>query len=279
MKLQFFFPRWGSDALSWDLFCSRVKLAGFDGVEAGVPDDPAELALMQEALYSHGLQWIAQYWHSFESDVSLHVERYEQYLYRAAELKPVKLIAQTGKDYFSAEQNSLLFDVAARVTADTGVQILHETHRNKALYSAPASKIILTSHPDLQIAADFSHWCTVSESFLEDQDETVELAIQRAGHIHARVGHPEGPQVTDPRLPVWRDAVWAHLRWWRRIYQAHIQRGAAELTINPEFGPAPYMPQHPVTGEPLADQWAIIVWMKDWLQGALISQDENIVIR
>lgn len=35
-----------------------------------------------------------------------------------------------------------------------------------------------------------AHWVAVAESFLEDQSEAVKLAIERADHIHARVGYP-----------------------------------------------------------------------------------------
>jgi hypothetical protein len=49
MKLLFFCPRWGSESLSWDTFCHKVKEAGFDGAEAGVPFDKKELGEMEAA--------------------------------------------------------------------------------------------------------------------------------------------------------------------------------------------------------------------------------------
>ncbi len=57
--------------------------------------------------------------------------------------------------------------------------------------------------PELRITFDVSHWCNVHESLLEDQPETVDMTLQRVDHIHARIGHPEGPQVNDPRAPEW----------------------------------------------------------------------------
>lgn len=33
------------------------------------------------------------------------------------------------------------------------------------------------------------------------------------------------------------------------------------LTINPEFGPVPYQPTDPHSGEPLADIWEVCLWM------------------
>ncbi|GAB1483119.1 hypothetical protein MASR2M78_19350 [Treponema sp.] len=51
-----------------------------------------------------------------------------------------------------------------------------------------------------------SRWCTVAESYLEDQKEAVDAALSRTDHIHARVGFPEGPQVGDPAAPEWEES-------------------------------------------------------------------------
>jgi hypothetical protein len=42
----------------------------------------------------------------------------------------------------------------------------------------------------------------------------IELAIERAEHVHARVGYPEGPQVPNPRVAEWEQALQKHLYWW-----------------------------------------------------------------
>ncbi|MBS4066943.1 MAG: sugar phosphate isomerase/epimerase [Chitinophagaceae bacterium] len=270
MKLQFFCPRWGSESLSWDAFCSKVKQAGFDGVEAGVPFDEREMQAMQAALHQHQLLFIGQYWQSFEKDFFAHKEAYLFHLHHLAKLNPVKIDAQTGKDYFSFEQNKELFDVAAALTKETGIAVAHETHRNKALFAAHVTNHYLEQIPSLSITADFSHWCTVAESFLEDQQEAVALAIQHTIHIHARLGHTQGAQVIDPALPEWNDALQTHLQWWKQIATHHLQNNKEVLTITPEFGPAPYMMHHPLTKEPLADQWAINVWMMRYLKKELL---------
>ncbi|MEI9806378.1 MAG: hypothetical protein WDO16_00105 [Bacteroidota bacterium] len=38
----FFCPRWGSETINWDDFCKKAKETGYNGIEAGVPSDPAE---------------------------------------------------------------------------------------------------------------------------------------------------------------------------------------------------------------------------------------------
>ena len=119
--------------------------------------------------------------------------------------------------------------------------------------------------PALRITLDISHWCNVSESLLADQQETVNLAIQRTDHLHARIGHAEGPQVSDPRAPEWDDAVKAHFAWWDAVVSIKKQKGEV-LTVLTEFGPPDYMPTIPYTREPLADQWAINVHMMHLLR-------------
>lgn len=270
MQLLFFCPRWGSETLSWDEFCSKVKAAGYDGVEAGVPFYGIEKSLMSAALQKHELLLIGQYWQSFEKDVSENQLSFLKHLVNMMTLKPLKIDAQTGKDYFSVKENMQLFQTADEYTQQTGIPVVHETHRNKALYAAHTTKQYLRQWPSLRITADFSHWCTVAESYLQDQDDNVQLAIAHADHIHARVGHTEGPQVTDPSLPEWSEALAHHLRWWKQIVQMKKQQGAATLTITPEFGPAPYMMHHPETKQPIANQWEINVWMMNYLKQHLL---------
>lgn len=50
MEIMFFCPRWGSENLSWDKYCHKVKEAGYNGVEAGVSFDKSQLQLNQPAL-------------------------------------------------------------------------------------------------------------------------------------------------------------------------------------------------------------------------------------
>jgi hypothetical protein len=103
----------------------------------------------------------------------------------------------------------------------------------------------------------------------EDQQGRVQRAIEHSLHIHARVGHPEGPQVTDPRAPEWRQAVEAHLEWWQKILQQRALAGAKTLTICPEFGPPGYMVVQPYTRQPIADLREVNLYMKDLLKERL----------
>lgn len=267
MKILFFCPLWGSADLAVDTFMEKAKRCGYDGVEVSLPleDQPRREKILQ-AIKNQELAFIAQHYETTHSDPELHLAEYCRRLENLAAAAPLLVNAQTGKDWFAFEQNRRLIAAAHAISEKWGVKILHETHRGKFSFSAGGTARFLEADPALRIAADFSHWCVVSESLLEDQADAVALAVSRADHIHARVGHPEGPQISDPRAPEWARALDAHLGWWDRIIECHRQKGTAVLTITPEFGPAPYMPALPYTAMPVASQWDINVYMMDLLR-------------
>lgn len=221
---------------------------------------------MLSALEKFDLRLIGQYYQSFEKDFEDHITNYESCLRNLAGADPMKIDAQTGKDYFSFEENQALFDLAGEISRAYDIPIAHETHRNKALFAAHTTKEILLRVPDLPITADFSHWCAVAESLLEDQQDAVELACKHAIHIHARVGYEEGPQVNDPRAVEWERQLNAHLQWWDDIIAHQRSKGTKVFTITPEFGPAPYMQALPYSREPVANQWDINVYIMQILK-------------
>jgi hypothetical protein len=73
-----------------------------------------------------------------------------------------------------------LIQTAADVQKQTGVRILHETHRGRFSYSAPAIQYYLLKIPDMRLTADYSHWVNVAESYLDDQSENVHRAMPSA---------------------------------------------------------------------------------------------------
>ena len=264
MTIKFYAPEWGN-TLPFDLFCQNVKAAGYDGIEMALPLEAIQHVPIVDTLQQYDLELIGQYWQSFESDPDEHAMNYEKYLRNLISARPVFINCQTGKDFFTFDQNKQLFELADRISAETGVRIIHETHRGKALFAAHIAHDYFIRLPDVRVCLDISHWCNVHESLLENQAEAVNLAISRTNHIHSRVGHPEGPQVNDPRAPEWEETLNAHLAWWDRVVQTH-QAAGTQLTVTTEFGPATYMPVMPYTQLPIGNQWTTNVFMMKLLK-------------
>lgn len=244
MSILYFCPLWGLDQ-PLPAAIDTILAQGYDGVETLLPPEtpPADVRhLMKQT----GLQLIAQQVLVHTADFAEHQHQMTAELYRLAEYAPVKINSHTGKDFFSVEQNLTLLQTAHAISAEINIPVIHETHRSRFSYAAHVCKHYLEHDTDLSLTADFSHWCVVAESLLADQPDALALAIQRSRHIHARVGHAQGPQVTNPDHAVWQTATQQHFHWWDQI----IAQGEP-VTITPEFGPVPYMPlddhQQPVT--------------------------------
>ena len=257
---------WGFQG-SADAFCAKVKLEGYDGIEAWWPTQQKDADELFAAIKKYNLD-VGFLVAGHESNYAAHLVSFRKMVTAAATNKsqrPLFINCHSGKDYFSFEENKAIVDFTLELSKQTGIKICHETHRSRMLFAAPVAKTFLQKIPGLRITFDVSHWCNVSESLLADQQETVNLAIQRTDHIHARIGHAEGPQVNDPRAPEWEPAVKAHFSWWDAIVAIKKQQGEL-LTVLTEFGPPDYMPTLPYTRQPLADQWAINVHMMNLLR-------------
>jgi hypothetical protein len=247
----------------------KIKAGGFDGVEMVVPPDAAACREARKIIDDLGLAVIAQQCRTTGNTVAEHTAGFEVIYERALLLRPLHVNSHTGRDHFTLEQNLEIFDHASALVAKHGLEVLHETHRARALFSAPATERFLAERPQLKLVADFSHWCCVHESLLADQPERVERGIKRAFAIHARIGLEQGPQIPDPRDAMWQSHLDVHLAWWKKIVALRRAEGRAVLCVTPEFGPAPYMTLLPHTHKPIADLWDVNVFMREWLKERL----------
>jgi sugar phosphate isomerase/epimerase len=250
-----------------DQLCADVKQDGYDGLELWWTDKPDAQKEMVAALKKYGLE-VGFLCGGSQPDFGAHLTAFKKAIDGASnfkELKPLYINCHSGRDYFSYEQNKTFIDYTTQASAQSGIPIYHETHRGRMLFAAHIARNFMEQNPALRLTLDISHWCNVHETLLQDQSETVALALSRTGHIHARIGHAEGPQVNDPRAPEWEAAVKAHLGWWDTVV-AEKKKNGQPLTILTEFGPPHYLPTVPYTNQPLADQWAINVYMMRMLR-------------
>nr|WP_294898162.1 sugar phosphate isomerase/epimerase [uncultured Pedobacter sp.] len=273
-KVKFYCPRWGSEDLAWNDFLDKVIASGYDGVEVYPLLRPEEKPAMLQALEHTGLDYsllhtVQKEGKNFDKYCdALERNLYELITFQTDHIKPKFITSQTGREYFTKDQMETCFSICDAVSSKSGIPIYQETHRNKWSFAAHVVESYLKDERfnKVKLALDFSHWVCVSESYLEDQEMAIDLAIERAVHIHARVGPPEGPQVTDPRTPENKEALDFHLLWWDKWIAYLTKVGIEECTITPEFGSYPYMPHQIGSTKPIAKQWEINCWMKDFLK-------------
>lgn len=265
-ELLFMQTDWGFGG-SRDEFCAAAKKEGYEGIEVWWPEKAEDQKELFDAVKKHNLQ-IGFLCAGYQANVAEHFALFKKNLDAVCAnpyQKPVYVNCHSGRDYFTYEQNKQFIDYTTAKTKATGIPIYHETHRSRIMFAAHITKDYAERNPDLRLTLDISHWCNVHESLLSDQKETIDFLLTRAEHIHSRIGHAEGPQVNDPRAPEWANVVQAHLAWWDKIIERKKQKGE-RMTILTEFGPADYMPALPYTRQPVANQWAINVYMMNLLR-------------
>ena len=269
MKLIFGKSKWEMWDDPLESFLERSAASEFQATEiylGSLHETPGEIARLHA---SYELQLIGQILTQGQN-CQEHVRSLEAQFEFAAQCQVVMINSHAGRDVFSFEENLQIFELITQLSQSSGIPFLVETHRGRPTYSAIETRKYLAALPELHLTADFSHWMVVHESDLQDQSETLELAIRRADYIHARVGYAEGPQIPDPRAPEWKGAVERHLELWQQIIDRRRAQGREELYITPEFGPPAYMHTAPFTNQPVADVWEQNVYMKGLLSSALL---------
>ena len=272
IDIDFFCPRWGFETIEWEVFLRRVKRAGYAGIEWFPFGENCDHHKVIELLGKYQLRYcivmtVTQHFKNF-NDYALKLKN--DLLLLAAvggkNFPPLFISAQTGREYFTHEQVFTILKLCSEVEKNTGIAIYQETHRNKWSYAAHVVYPVLKEHKKLRLTLDVSHWFCVSESYLEDQQTALQLAVGRASHIHARVGHTQGPQVLDPALKQYQPALQAHLKIWDAYVASAITDNKKYCTITPEFGPPPYMATKKNSSGAIEEQWRLNLWMKNFLE-------------
>lgn len=272
MRIDFLCPRWGSEQIPWPEFLHSVQQAGYAGIEWFPFGEEADHEAVIGQLSKLGLKWsIVMAVVPAPTDFAAYTTALRAQLTALTRLgkdthPPLFISAQTGREFFSTTQTRECLGICAAVSRQSGIPIYQETHRNKWSFAAHVVAPVLELYPDTLLTLDLSHWFCVSESYLEDQQTAVAKALEHTRHIHARVGHTEGPQVWEPASAEYAEALNAHLAIWDRFIQLRRNAGDTHCTITPEFGPPPYLVLANRKGTPQQEQWRLNLWMKNLLQ-------------
>lgn len=274
MELKFLYPFWGSENLSPTDFFDLVVENNFDGIEINIPKNSEFEKDFYKSLndirrknsdFLCGLQQV----------FGIRKESADDYLHKVLKrlsdmekYQPNFINSHTGKDYFSFDENCKIIEAIEEFSVKTGIPIYHEIHRGRFTFHSQTTLNYLKRFPDLKFVGDFSHWCVVSESLLQDQEEAIKQIIPQITHLHVRVATEQASQITNPFAPEWSNHLERFTEIWKSIVDYHKDSGQ-QSTITPEFGPFPYMPQQPFTCEPLADQQTLNIDMRNYLKTKL----------
>jgi sugar phosphate isomerase/epimerase len=273
MEIKYICTFWGCEHLSAKQFLSNVVENDYDGVEINFPDDKhfiaefnAELERIRNTINPNFIFIAQQVLPNKKETVNEYIDRITQRLEFLIQLKPNYINSHTGKDFFDFSDNCKIIEICNQLTRVSGIPIWHEIHRGRFSFHLKTLVSYLDIFPKINLIADFSHFCVVSESNLHDQYDLLSKIYPNIKHIHARIGFEQSPQVNNPFAPEWKTYLEQYLSWWKEIIAIQKNKKSAIFTITPEFGPFPYMPQEPFTKKPLSNQWEINLQMKNYLQ-------------
>lgn len=276
MKIKYICPYWGYDGKNAGKFLEDALLSGYDGIEINMPDDTVFTDALLKGIHciksKHNPDFVfiaQQVLPVANESVSDYTQKMCCRLEYLSSLQPDFINSHTGKDHFSFDDNCSIISKAEAIAEQSGIPVLHEIHRGRFTFHGKTVLPYLKLFPKLKLTGDFSHWCTVSESMLQDQDDIMEAVLPHIKHLHARIGFEQGPQVNDPFAPEWKNHMEIFMGWWQRVIEKQKSDGSNLMTITPEFGPGPYMPMMPYTREPLSDQHLVNNKMKQLLKTTL----------
>jgi sugar phosphate isomerase/epimerase len=268
INLAFCYPHWGSEKLPVKQFFQRAIDNGFEGIEINIPQNKTFIEDFSREL-EDAKKDIPDFMLIGQQVLDFKKETPEEYLARGLNrldelvvFQPDFINSHTGKDHYLFDENCRIIEGIENFASKNNVQILHEIHRGRFTFHSATTLKYLEKFPELKLVGDLSHWCLVSESILQDQEEIIEGVIPHIKHLHARIGFEQAPQVNHPFAPEWEKYVEAYLGWWQKIIQTQSESGVGRFSITPEFGPYPYMPQLPFTKQPIANQHQINTGIK-----------------
>lgn len=273
MDIKYICTFWGCEQQSAKEFLTKVIDNGYDGVEINFPADDhfilefkQELEIIRNTTHQDFIFIAQQVLPNKQESVDEYIERFTDRLKLLTSLNPNYINSHTGKDYYDFNDNCRIIELAGQISKESGIPIWHEIHRGRFSFHLKTLLKYLTPFPEINLIADFSHFSVVSESDLNDQQEFLSALYPNIKHIHARVGFEQSPQLNNPFAPEWSAYLAQYLRWWKEIIEIQENRNRTMITITPECGPYPYMPQEPFSQNPLANQWEINLQMKKYLQ-------------
>ncbi len=271
MRVAFFKTLWGHEG-SLEEAIDQAIAADFQGIEGPAPKSAQDQIAFRDRLDTEGLDYIAEvttggnYVPDPKRSPQEHIDDLKRGIEHCQSMRPRFVNTQIGLDAWPLEIQIEFHRGIVAIQEECGLSITVETHRSRSTYNPWTTAAILRETPGLVLNLDFSHWCVVAERLvMNDEPELLELFARSCGHMHARVGYDQGPQVPHPAAPEHEPDLQAHLDWWNVLAETAEEAGRQTFTITPEFGTDGYLHRLPFTQAPVADLWETNVWIKRFL--------------
>ncbi|MEM7387798.1 MAG: sugar phosphate isomerase/epimerase [Verrucomicrobiota bacterium] len=246
METRFFLSCWANE-LSLKRAIEEAVGRGYHGVEGPLPREARKREEALELLVQSKLPFIAEvvtgggYVPDLKASVEEHLDDLDRGLNDLTGWSPIRVNVLGGSDQWNLNKAVDFITSGMALVEKYGHPVSWETHRSRPTFHPGPTLELLAEIPEMRLTVDFSHWCVVCERAELGQD-VLEAVAERARHIHARIGHEQGPQVHDPEDRRYADTRQVHLDWWTFLRGRAAGRGASLFTVTPEFGPDGYGP-------------------------------------
>ncbi|AIE87058.1 sugar phosphate isomerase/epimerase family protein [Fimbriimonas ginsengisoli] len=234
---------------------SRVKAAGFEGVECWLSDE--DEAERRASLDAEGLRLTLGHHPHTLDDVRATVAR-------AKRLKADFVFAQPLNPFYPIKEAAEFCREARKIANGEGIAFFVETHRNNIPESLNQALELIEYLPEVRFTGDFSHFVVVSEFYGLEYERAVDRlmpVLSRTSHLHGRISNGEQVQVDvgdgSGQTAQFFVRIWtAAMREWRK--------GAGPGDVFPfasELGPPRYAITLP-DGKEFSDRWEQSLIMK-----------------
>jgi len=248
-------PMNGDTEWTLDEKFSRVKEAGFEGVECWLSDENEKE--VKDALDKYGLKLVLGHRPYKVEDVRQTVER-------AQRLNADFIFAQPASAFTPIDDVVTIITEGRKIANDAGLPFWVETHRGNFTENLPQTLQLIERVPDIRFTADLSHFVVVGEFYgWEDEGaaERMMPVLERVSHMHGRISNGEQVQVDVGDGT--NETAQFFVRLWSIAMRHWLQSaGPGDVfSFASELGPPRYAITTP-DGQEISDRWEQSLVMK-----------------
>lgn len=206
-------------------------------------------------------------------ELQVHLDDLKSKIENSLSWNPILINSHSGTDYWPLEKNIEFFlesnKISENLLANTNIELFHETHRQRILFSPFRSFELLQKVPNIKVTLDLSHWIVTSERLLSEESDYYwkdleNYLINNTGLIHARISTINSIQVVDPNY--YREYENYFYAMWKKII---VNSPRKTIYVDYEYGPDPYLFINPLDNKPIKELEDVINEQRSKFEGYL----------